>query len=276
MKWERGHQSPDVIDARGRSGGMSAGGAVGMLRLGSLFGWKGVVAAVVLIAGMALCTGGQDLVNGPAGEQSGQVTDEQAQFVSYVLDDVQQTWDQLLPQQYRHAKLVLFRGSVPTACGTGQSATGPFYCPLDERVYIDLSFYDALASQLGAPGDFAQAYVLGHEIGHHVQQVMGLHGERSGGISAAQSVKIELQADCFAGVWANHAARRGLLEMGDPEEALRAAASIGDDTLQRRQGGAVRPETFTHGTSEQRVHWLRTGFETGDVDACETRVTSRR
>jgi predicted metalloprotease len=251
---------------------------MGILRLGSMFGWKGVVGAIVLIAGMAVCGGGTDILTGPSTvsqeQGGGAVQDEQGQFVSYVLDDVQKTWDQLLPQQYRHAKLVLFRGSVPTACGTGQSATGPFYCPLDERVYIDLAFYDALAAQLGAPGDFAQAYVLGHEIGHHVQQVMGLHDRNQ--LTNAQSVKIELQADCFAGVWAHHAARRGLLEMGDPEEALRAAASIGDDTLQRKQGGAVRPESFTHGTSEQRVHWLRTGFETGDVDACETRATSRR
>lgn len=267
MKWDRGHESPDVIDARGRSGGVNAGGAFTLLRLGSMFGWKGIVLAVILLGGAALCSNQIPLMQA---QQAG--TDEQAHFVSAVVDDVQGTWDRLLPG-YRHAKLVLFRGSTPTACGMGQTAVGPFYCPLDERVYIDLSFYDQLERQLGAPGDFAQAYVIGHEFGHHIQNVLGLMDTNVRG--NAQSVQIELMADCLAGVWAHDAARRGIVEVGDPEEALRAAASIGDDTLQERSGGRVRPETFTHGTSEQRMQWLRKGMESGDPAACDTGALSR-
>jgi predicted metalloprotease len=182
------------------------------------------------------------------------------QFVSFVLDDAQRTWSQLLPQ-YRDAKLVLFDGAVQSACGFAQSATGPFYCPADGKVYLDTSFFEELDRRFGAPGDFAQAYVVAHEIGHHVQNLMGLTGRRS-------SVPLELQADCFAGVWGHSTANRDILEQGDVEEGLNAAAAIGDDRLSQ---GRMSPDSFTHGSSAQRVHWFRRGLETGDVSACDTR-----
>jgi predicted metalloprotease len=179
---------------------------------------------------------------------------------------------------YREPKLVLFRGAVPTACGTGQSAMGPFYCPGDQKVYIDLGFFDTLRQRLGAPGDFAQAYVLAHEVAHHVQNLLGITDQvdaarsRQGEPAAnAASVRVELQADCFAGVWAHHSQRgKGWLEQGDLEEALNAAARIGDDTLQRRSQGTVVPESFTHGTSQQRATWFRRGQQTGSVQQCNT------
>ena len=184
--------------------------------------------------------------------------EELVQFVSFVLDDLQSTWPQLLPG-YRNARLVLFRDATHSACGTGQSEMGPFYCPVDEKVYIDLSFYGELRSRFGAPGDFAQAYVLAHEIGHHVQRSPAsserVRGAQRGDRASANelSVRLELQADCFAGVWGHHAARRDVLEPGDVEEGLRAAAAIGDDRIQKMSGRGVHPESFTHGSSEQRV-----------------------
>ncbi|HEX7384199.1 MAG TPA: neutral zinc metallopeptidase, partial [Burkholderiaceae bacterium] len=179
---------------------------------------------------------------------------------------------------YREPKLALFHGAIPTACGTGQAAMGPFYCPEDQKVYLDLSFYDELSDRFGAPGDFAQAYVIAHEVGHHVQNLLGIADKvdamraRSGPAQGnALSVRVELQADCFAGVWANHAEQaRHWLEQGDVEEALNAAAQIGDDTLQRKSRGAVQPETFTHGSAAQRVAWFRRGIESGRVDQCNT------
>ena len=204
-----------------------------------------------------------------------------ARFVSVVLGDTEDVWTDLFQkngQTYRKPKLVLFRGSEPTACGTGQSAMGPFYCPGDQKVYIDLSFYETMRTRLGAPGDFAQAYVIAHEVGHHVQNLMGITGKvdamRGRGSEAQQnalSVRVELQADCFAGVWANHANQaRQILEQGDVEEALNAATQIGDDALQRKSRGVVQPESFTHGSSEQRVRWFRRGIETGSVQQCNT------
>lgn len=196
-------------------------------------------------------------------------------FVSFVLDDTQSIWAQILPG-YRDATLVLFRGATRSACGTGQSEMGPFYCPGDQKVYIDLSFYGDLRARFGAPGDFAQAYVLAHEIGHHVQMLTGIEervraAQRSSpGNAKALSVKMELQADCFAGVWGHHAARRDILESGDIEEGLRAAAAIGDDRLQEQASQGVRPESFTHGSSAQRVEWLRRGLESGDPDGCDS------
>ena len=195
-------------------------------------------------------------------------------FVSFVLDDAQETWAQLLPG-YRDAQLVLFRGATRSACGTGRSEMGPFYCPADGKVYIDLSFYDELRRRFGAPGDFAQAYVLAHEIGHHVQRLTGVEervraAQRADRRSAnALSVRMELQADCFAGVWGHHAARRDLLEAGDVEEGLRAAAAIGDDRIQSMSGQGVHPESFTHGTSAQRREWLGRGLESGDPADCD-------
>ena len=207
------------------------------------------------------------------------VNDEGRQFVGYVLDDAQKTWQQVFAKggrQYRNAKLVLFSEATSTACGYGQAATGPFYCPSDERVYIDLSFYDDLARRFGAKGDFAQAYVIAHEIGHHVQNLVGIERQvrqlqqARPGQANALSVRMELQADCFAGLWGHTTARRNLLEPGDVEEGLQAAASIGDDAIQQSASGRVRPETFTHGTAAQRVEWLRRGLQASRVEDCDT------
>ena len=199
------------------------------------------------------------------------------QFVSFVLDDTQNTWTQILPQQagrpYLHAKLVLFRDSTQSACGGAQSATGPFYCPGDERVYIDLGFYDELKRRFGAPGEFAQAYVLAHEIGHHVQNILGIERKAQQGSmhgAGSSSVRLELQADCFAGIWAHSTQQRGLLEKGDVESALGAAAAVGDDRLQKMSTGHVSPDSFTHGTSQQRMSWFSKGLDSGAIDACNT------
>ena len=194
--------------------------------------------------------------------------EELVEFVSFVLDDLQTTWHETLPG-YRDAKLVLFRGSTPSGCGMGRAAMGPFYCPADGKVYIDLGFYDDLRKRFGAPGDFAQAYVIAHEIGHHVQSLVGVEREVRAQQRADErlrnelSVRMELQADCFAGVWANATQRRGILEPGDVEEGLRAAAAIGDDHIQQMSGREVRPESFTHGTSEQRMRWVAAGSGDG-------------
>jgi predicted metalloprotease len=201
------------------------------------------------------------------------------QFVSFVLDDTQKTWTQILGQNnvpYRHAKLVLFRDSINSACGTAQSATGPFYCPNDEKVYIDLGFYDELKQRFGAPGEFAEAYVLAHEIGHHVQKLTGIeqkvhsaqeHDPRS---AKQLSVRLELQADCFAGVWGHSTSQRNLLEPGEVQQGLNAAAAVGDDRLQRMSTGHVNPDSFTHGSSQQRMEWFQRGYSTGDMNACNT------
>jgi predicted metalloprotease len=197
-------------------------------------------------------------------------------FVSVVLADTEDTWRAIfrdLGTQYREPKLVLFTGAVQSACGSASAAVGPFYCPSDQRLYLDLGFFRALRDRLGAPGDFAQAYVIAHEVGHHVQNLLGL-GQIRGGRGAGDnnvSVRRELQADCLAGVWAHHAEQaRKILEPGDLEEAIRAAAAIGDDRLQRQSQGTVVPDSFTHGTSAQRVRWLRAGLESGDVARCDT------
>jgi predicted metalloprotease len=207
--------------------------------------------------------------------------DRQAAFVSTVLADTEDVWHRLFREgksQYREPTLVLFRGATPTACGTGQSAMGPFYCPGDFKVYIDLDFFDTLQRRLGAPGDFAQAYVVAHEVGHHVQRLLGvtdkvdaLRGRVSQAQQNALSVRVELQADCLAGVWAHHSQKgKGWLEQGDVEEAMNAASRIGDDTLQRQSQGMVVPESFTHGTSEQRMRWFRRGLQDGRVAGCNT------
>jgi predicted metalloprotease len=208
--------------------------------------------------------------------------DEAAQFVWRVLADTEDTWRELFSRngrQYQDPKLVLFDGVTPTACGTGQSAMGPFYCPADQKVYIDLAFYRDLRTRFHAPGEMAQAYVIAHEVGHHVQNQLGIADKvrglqaRSGDRATANalSVRMELQADCFSGIWAHHADRtRGILEQGDLESALTAAAAIGDDRLQKQTQGRVVPESFTHGTSEQRVRWFRRGFQSGDLRQCDT------
>jgi hypothetical protein len=202
------------------------------------------------------------------------------QFVSFVLDDTQKTWMQILPQQtntsYRHAKLVLFRDVTQSGCGGAASATGPFYCPEDEKVYIDLGFFDELSRRFGAPGQFAQAYVLAHELGHHVQKLLGIEGkvhqlqESNSRQANPLSVKLELQADCFAGVWAHSTQQRGLLESGDVQSALGAASAVGDDHLQKMSTGHISPESFTHGSSQQRTHWFKAGLDNGTIAACNT------
>lgn len=251
--------------------GVGLGGTAVLLILSLLFG-RDFVSGVTEDGTVASQAPGDVAVNETPQEA------ERVQFVSFVLDTIQATWSRVLPQAtgtpYHDATLVLFRDAVQSACGTAQSAMGPFYCPLDEKVYIDLGFYDELRARFGAPGDFAQAYVLAHELGHHVQHILGIDQQvrqaqqSNPGEGNELSVRLELQADCLAGVWGNHA--RNLLEPGDIEEGLNAAAAIGDDRLQQRSGMGVHPESFTHGTSEQRATWLRRGLESGDPNVCDT------
>jgi len=206
--------------------------------------------------------------------------EKRVQFVSFVLDDVQQTWAQLLPkvdgQQYRDAKLAVFREAVATGCGDAPAEVGPFYCPVDQKVYLDLSFFDELDRRFGAPGDFAQAYVVAHELGHHVQHLLGIEQrvrqlQESRPNAANQlSVALELQADCFAGVWGNSTSQRKLLEQGDIEEGLGAASAVGDDRIQSQMTGSIRPDKFTHGSSAQRAQWFRRGLQSGDPNSCDT------
>jgi predicted metalloprotease len=254
----------------GGAGKMGLGGMAILLVLSLVFGQDFLSQA----------GGGPGVVDG--GEVAAPVTDPReepmVQFVSFVLDDAQATWAKILPQ-YREAKLVLFRDAANTACGYGQAATGPFYCPGDEKVYIDLGFYQELKDKFGAPGDFAQAYVLAHEIGHHVQTLLGTNDQvgqlqRSRPGQANQlSVRMELQADCYAGVWAHSTSQRNLLESGDVQEGMAAAASVGDDRIQRMGGGAVNPDGFTHGSSAQRMEWFKRGLDTGRPESCDTFAT---
>jgi predicted metalloprotease len=227
---------------------------------------------------LSLVGPGSDVIDSPASSPATTSPEEEelVQFVSFVLDDAQDTWERLLPGRYQRAALVLFRDAVQSACGFAEAATGPFYCPGDRKVYIDLGFYAELKQRFGAPGDFAQAYVLTHEIGHHVQTLLGIE-ERMRQMQQARpqlsnelSVRLELQADCFAGLWGNSTAQRNILERGDVEEGLNAAAAIGDDRIQRMSGARVAPERFTHGSSEQRVEWFRRGLQSGQIEACDT------
>ncbi|MEA2238418.1 MAG: uncharacterized protein QOC81_3142 [Thermoanaerobaculia bacterium] len=284
MRWTPGGDSSDVEDRRGSSGGLGGfgiggkgigcGGAVILLVLSLLF-HKNFFAL--------LGTGGDQTASGPVASRPVQESPEESterQFVTFVLDDTQKTWTSILSQQgdasYRHAKLVLFRDSTNSGCGYAQAASGPFYCPEDEKVYIDLAFYDELKQRFGASGDFAQAYVIAHEIGHHVQKVIGIEGKvhnlmESDSRHAKQySVGLELQADCFAGVWAHSTQERKLLDAGDVEEGLNAAAAVGDDRLQRMAGKAVNPDSFTHGSSAQRSEWFGRGFKSGRIADCDT------
>jgi len=275
-----GPGSSNVEDRRGqRFGGRGLiGGGIGTLVLVVIGMFFGIDPRVI----MGLADTVQQ-VQAPAEAPAGKVgapADEMGRFVSVVLADTEQTWNTLFRQlgrDYQEPRLVLFTGATPTACGTGQAAMGPFYCPLDQRVYIDLAFYQQLRDRFRAPGDFAQAYVIAHEVGHHVQNQLGIMQKMDAyrqRLSETQynalSVRLELQADCFAGVWAHHANNRQLLEAGDVDEAMNAASAIGDDTIQRRTQGRIVPESFTHGTSDQRMRWFMTGMKTGQISACNT------
>ena len=296
MQWTRGRRSQNIEDRRGMAGpgGFPRGGGI---RVGRAAGGGGIgiiiIALIMLFLGVdpsILLSGGGQLVPVDEPQQSrpiGSAQEEQLkEFVAVVLADTEDTWNPIfrqLGQQYQEPSLVLFTDQVQSACGFASAATGPFYCPADRKVYLDLGFFNELEQRFGAPGDFAQAYVVAHEVGHHVQNLLGIlpqvhqYRQRADEISANRaSVMLELQADCFAGVWAHHADRaRQILEAGDVEEGLNAAAQIGDDRMQRRARGWVSPESFTHGSSEQRVRWFKTGMQTGRLDGCDTFNASR-
>lgn len=277
MRWRGRRQSTNVEDRRGLpGGGIAVGGGLGTI----------VLIVVALLFGVdpsALIGEGPEDGGAPAPDSrvsrpapGGGGDDELKQFVSVVLADTEDVWNDEM-RSYREPTLVLFTDSVRSACGVAGASVGPFYCPADEKVYIDLSFYRELKSRFRAPGDFAQAYVIAHEVGHHVQHLMGtmdkvhnLQGRLRDAESNRLSVSLELQADCYAGVWAHHADRRGIVEPGDVEEALRAASAIGDDRLQKESQGYVVPDSFTHGTSAQRMRWFSRGYETGDPRRCDT------
>ena len=268
MRWDRSHESNNLEDRRGESPPVGGGGLGMLLPVAMRFGWPGVLVVVVLY----FLSRGVDC-GSSAPRQAvtpGHVDDSQEElvrFVGFVFDDVQSTWAQEFQKRgatYPETRLVVFTSGVDTGCGIADASVGPFYCPLDRKVYIDLSFYRELHRRFGAPGDFAQAYVIGHEVGHHVQNVLGAletHGREG-------SVEVELQADCLAGAWGASAERQGLLEAGDVEEAMNAAAAIGDDTIQKRTTGRVRPESFTHGSAEQRQAAFRRGFRGGSLASC--------
>jgi len=293
MKWEGNRESSNVEDRRdegggssGSSGGLLGGRSIGIgtIVVALLGGWAFGINPITILN---VLSGGappaqvqqapsQNAPKGPPAD------DRMGKFVATVLADTEDVWKDVFAKggaTYKEPRLVMFRGRTDTGgCGTGESAMGPFYCPVDQKVYIDLAFYEILTKRLGAPGDFAQAYVIAHEVGHHVQNLLGISGKMDQMRSRvskteynALSVRLELQADCFAGVWANHAqSQRQILQQGDVEEAMNAAAKIGDDALQRASGGAVVPESFTHGTSAQRQKWFDTGIKTGSVKACDT------
>ncbi len=288
MRYDQDHESSDLIDERGQGGGgprIAGSGLIGLLPLLLRFRFGWVI--IVLVVGFSLV---KNFIGGGAGPSTHSVTgastsvaakggDAPRHFVAFVLDDTQATWRQLFAQsgkQYRNAKLVLFNDSTNTGCGFGDAAAGPFYCPADERVYIDLSFYNELAQRFGIKGDFAEAYVIAHEIGHHVQKQLGTseqvdRASKSARIGATGlSVRLELQADCYAGIWARSTNQRQILDPGDVEEALGAAAAVGDDHIQKATAGTVHPETWTHGSAESRSRWFKNGFDNGTLEACDT------
>ena len=300
MRWKGNRKSSNVEDRRDmRASSARGGGGSGLLRLLPMvfkfLGFKGTAMLVVGLAAFGLVTGNLGNMLNFVGLQGGSPTvsttsepfketvaeKELVDFISVILADTEQTWTTLFQQQgmkYQEPRLVLFRGAVKSACGMAQSATGPFYCPADQQVYIDLAFYSELKNKYKAPGDFAQAYVLAHEVGHHIQTLTGIsskvHSVRRG-LGKIEGNKLsvlqELQADCFAGIWAHHANKtRNLLEMGDIEEGLRAATAIGDDTLQKQAQGYVTPDSFTHGSAAQRVKWFKVGFASGEMGRCDT------
>lgn len=283
MRWKRGRRSDNVVDARGSGSRMGGGkgltlGGVAIVVIVGLLSGQDPMQILGQLAGQAMQGGS---VSAPQ-RSTPAANDEQSEFVRAVLGDTEDTWREIFQganRQYKDPTLVLFRGGVNSACGFANSAVGPFYCPGDQRVYIDLAFFRELEQRFGAAGDFAQAYVIAHEVGHHVQTLLGVsakvnaarqRGERVEGANGLL-VRQELQADCLAGVWAYHGQQRhDWLEPGDIEEALNAANAIGDDRLQKQARGQVVPDSFTHGTSEQRVRWFKTGFDGGDVGRCDT------
>ncbi|WP_333706664.1 neutral zinc metallopeptidase [Ottowia beijingensis] len=284
MRWEGNRQSDNVEDRRaggGGGGGFGIGGksiGIGTIVI-ALLAWG--VFGINPLTTIGVLGGAGSQVSQPAPGQAPPANDQAAAFVSTVLASTEDAWTQIFRQggaQYREPRLVLFRGATRTACGMGQSAMGPFYCPADQTVYLDMEFFETLQRQLNAPGEFARAYVIAHEVGHHVQTLLGttgkvdsLRGRVSERENNALSVRMELQADCFAGIWANKSQQaKNWLEQGDLESAMNAAARIGDDHLQRQQTGMVRPDTFTHGSSAQRQRWFAQGFKTGSVQACDT------
>jgi len=282
MRWRTGRRSSNIEDrrrSRGPGGGLLKGGGIGAIIIALVAMYFGVD-PTFLLEGMKNTS--STTVNQPLSEKEKQL----GEFVSVVLADTEDTWKVLFAKNnatYREPTLVMFSGSVRSACGNAQAAMGPFYCPADQKVYIDLSFYNDLKNRFRAPGDFAQAYVIAHEVGHHIQTLLGISKK----VRAAQSkvsrtqanelsVRQELQADCLAGVWAFHADRaRNILEAGDVDEALNAASAIGDDRIQKQTQGRINPESFTHGTAEQRVRWFKTGLTQGQMDSCDTFSASR-
>lgn len=286
MRWEGQRESTNVEDRRGMSparvggvGGLGIGGIVLVLAVSYFTGTNPMTLINMLEGVQNMTESSIPSEPGPIGAPG----DRLGKFAAIVLADTEETWNALLGQRYENPRMVLFSGAVQSACGTTSSAVGPFYCPGDHKLYLDLSFFNEMSQRLGAPGDFAQAYVIAHEVGHHVQNLMGIAAkvhrlQRQGSETEgnALSVRMELQADCFAGVWGHHAKRdRNLIEPGDFEEGLHAASAIGDDRLQKMARGHVQPESWTHGSSEQRMTWLRKGLETGDPKACDTFTHAR-
>ncbi len=287
MRWTPGGRSDDVEDVRGEGGGsgfqirgphLGIGGFLVVLVLSLLFKRDFFSLLGIGNVGSPSATTASRPVPHSAED------DRQVQFVSFVLDDVQKTWSQTFAQAnrpYPHAKLVLFTDETRSGCGFAESTSGPFYCPEDQKVYIDLAFFQELKTRFGAPGEFAQAYVIAHEMGHHVQNLLGIDAKtrqllaRSPSRANELSVGLELQADCFAGVWAHSTEQRNILEQGDVESGLAAAAAVGDDRLQRQSGRRVSPETWTHGSSQQRVDWFKRGLSAGRIDACSTIASGR-
>lgn len=272
MRWREQRQSTNIEDRRGMGRTVAlGGGGLGIL----------IVAAIVCLLGgdptqfLQSVPQQQQQVQRQQPSAANNAPDEQKQFAAAVLGSTEDVYGQVLPQQlgirYQAPKLVLFSNSVESACGYASSATGPFYCPGDNQLYLDFAFFQELKREFKAPGDFAEAYVIAHEVGHHVQNLTGRMAQvHRAGNTNQLSVALELQADCYAGVWAHHAAKKGIVEAGDPEEALRAAAAVGDDLIQKRTQGYVVPESFTHGTSQQRMQWFTRGYNGGDMRQCET------
>ena len=288
MDWQDRGRSSDLEDRRGESVGLGGGGGLPLMLISMLFSRMGLGGVVLFLVLAFLFRGNLfNLIGGGSTSPSSSVArpvndpaeEPKVRFVSFVLDDVQQTWGRIFQErgmQYPHAHLVLFRDAIQSGCGIAQSQTGPFYCPGDQKAYIDLGFYDELRDRFGADGDFAQAYVLAHEIGHHVQDVLGTERKVRRAMQANPdeqnelSVRLELQADCYAGVWGHSTEQRKLINENDIAGALNAAAAIGDDRIQRMSGRGVSPESFTHGSSEQRQMWFKRGLDRGTIEACNT------